>query len=318
MAISINLETAAWVHARVVAQAPFSEIHAALGLRGYDEFQIRRIYDAALRDPDGFKAGFSRLSPNQPKVAHTLPKAADARAQRAQALAEVGAGARAGGGFSPVAPIALAAGHAIRCEHGDVRVAFHNVRPYVVLFNNVLTHAECDQLIAEATPTLERAKVVDSDRGGAKVDDRRTSELTMLLRGTTPLLAKVDARITRITGVPVAQGEDLQVMRYGVGAEYTPHFDYFDLERPGQALHLANGGQRIASLVIYLNDVEAGGETVFPDVGLSVAPAKGSAVYFAYTDAQSRCDPLSFHAGAPVLRGEKWIATRWMREREFT
>jgi prolyl 4-hydroxylase len=116
----------------------------------------------------------------------------------------------------------------------------------------------------------------------------------------------------------VAQGEDLQVMRYGVGAEYTPHFDYFDLDRPGQAAHLANGGQRIASLVIYLNDVEAGGETVFPEVGLSVAPAKGSAVYFAYTDARSRCDPLSFHAGAPVQRGEKWIATRWMRERAFT
>ncbi|MBJ6981349.1 2OG-Fe(II) oxygenase [Luteimonas sp. MC1572] len=318
MAISINLETATWVHARVVAQAPFSEIHEVLGRRGYDEFQIRRIYDAALRDPDGFKAGFSRLSPSQPKVAHAAPKAPDSQAQRAQARAEVGAGARAGSSFVPVAPIALAAGHAITCEHGDVRVAFHSVRPYVVLFNNVLTHDECDQLIAEAKPALERAKVIDSERGGSKVDDRRTSELTVLMRGTTPLLARIDARITRITGVPVAQGEDLQVMRYGVGAEYTPHFDYFNLDRPGQALHLANGGQRISSLVIYLNDVEAGGETVFPEVGLSVAPAKGSAVYFAYTDAQSRCDPLSFHAGAPVLRGEKWIATRWMRERAFT
>ena len=51
---------------------------------------------------------------------------------------------------------------------------------------------------------------------------------------------------------------------------------------------------------------------------LSVGPRKGSAVFFAYTDAQSRTDPMSFHAGAPVTRGEKWIATRWMREREFT
>ena len=317
MAISINLEVATWVHARVVAQAPFSEIHEALGRRGYDEFQIRRIYDAALRDPDGFKAGFSRLSASQPRVAHAAPKAPDAHARRAQALADAGAGFRPGTSFTPAAPIALAAGHAIACDHGDVRVAFHSVRPYVVLFTNVLSHEECDRLIAEAQPALARAEVVDSERGGSMVDERRTSELTILKRGTTPLLAQIDARITRITGVPIAHGEDLQVMRYGVGAEYSPHFDYFDLDRPGQALHLANGGQRVASLVIYLNDVEAGGETVFPEVGLSVAPAKGSAVYFAYTDAQSRCDPLSFHAGAPVRRGEKWIATRWMRERAF-
>ena len=92
--------------------------------------------------------------------------------------------------------------------------------------------------------------------------------------------------------------------------------DGFGSQR-GEAAYLVHGGQRVASLVIYLNDVDAGGETVFPQVGLSIAPAKGSAVYFAYTDAQSRCDPLSFHGGAPVERGEKWIATRWMRELPF-
>src|SRR5690606_540779 len=96
-----------------------------------------------------------------------------------------------------------------------------------------------------------------------------------------------------------------------------PHFDYFHLDQPGEAALLTLGGQRVASLVIYLNDVEAGGETTFPRGGLSIAPRKGSAVYFAYTDAQSRTDALSFHAGAPVARGEKWIATRWMRERPY-
>src|SRR5690606_41544266 len=101
-----------------------------------------------------------------------------------------------------------------------------------------------------------------------------------------------------------------------VGAEYQAHHDYFHLDQPGQAVLLQLGGQRVASLVVYLNDVEAGGETTFPLCGLAVAPRKGSAVYFAYTDAQSRTDPLSFHAGAPVQRGEKWIVTRWMRERD--
>ena len=145
----------------------------------------------------------------------------------------------------------------------------------------------------------------------SSIKDGESGELLFIENGT------LSRGLLDGTRVPLAQGEPLQVMRYGVGAEYKPHYDYFDLGRPGQAANLRNGGQRIASLVIYLNDVEAGGETTFPRCGLAVGPRKGSAVFFAYTDAQSRTDPMSFHAGAPVTRGEKWIATRWMRERAF-
>lgn len=309
MAIKISGQLAAWLHAQVVANAAFQDIRPVLLQHGFDELQIRKIYGAALNDPDGFKAGFSALSAQRPQVAAPLPGRAPAPQLRAAA--------NRSDDFAAVAAFDAGAGHALACDHGDVRVVFRHARPHVVLLANVLARDECDALIAVAQPQLRRADVVDSGRGGAYIDARRTSELTILKRGASPLLARIDQRIARITGIPVERGEPLQVMRYGIGAEYQPHYDYFDVSQRGEAAYLVHGGQRVASLVIYLNDVDAGGETVFPQVGLSIAPAKGSAVYFAYTDAQSRCDPLSFHGGAPVERGEKWIATRWMRELPF-
>lgn len=75
--------------------------------------------------------------------------------------------------------------------------------------------------------------------------------------------------------------------------------------------------RRVSTLVIYLNDVEGGGETMFPEVGLSVTPKKGSAVYFEYCNSLGQIDPLSLHCGVPVTAGEKWIATKWMRQGNY-
>jgi len=80
---------------------------------------------------------------------------------------------------------------------------------------------------------------------------------------------------------------------------------------------MATGGQRVATLVMYLNDVEAGGSTVFPSIGLDVLPRKGSAVYFAYTSDAGETDPRTLHGGSPVTAGEKWIATKWLRQRRY-
>jgi len=75
----------------------------------------------------------------------------------------------------------------------------------------------------------------------------------------------------------------------------------------------ARGGQRIASVVMYLNTPEEGGGTGFPHIGLTVTAMRGSAVYFAYETG----DQASLHAGLPVIKGEKWIATKWLRERPY-
>jgi prolyl 4-hydroxylase len=86
---------------------------------------------------------------------------------------------------------------------------------------------------------------------------------------------------------------------------------------PGSAPHIARGGQRVATLIMYLNEVEEGGETIFPNIDLKVIPVQGSAIYFAYTNTNSQVDPLTYHGGNPVTKGEKWIATKWMRQREY-
>ena len=116
---------------------------------------------------------------------------------------------------------------------------------------------------------------------------------------------------------PLENGEGLQILNYQVGAEYKVHFDYFDPANSANKIHLAHGGQRVSTLVIYLNDVESGGETLFPEVKLSVEPTKGSAVYFEYCNSSGQVDAKSLNGGLPVTAGEKWIATKWMRQRPY-
>jgi prolyl 4-hydroxylase len=114
---------------------------------------------------------------------------------------------------------------------------------------------------------------------------------------------------------PVERGEGLQILRYRPGAQYQPHHDYFDPARPGTPRILERGGQRVGTVVMYLNTPERGGATTFPDAGLSVGPTRGSAVFFSYDRPHPATRTL--HGGAPVLAGEKWVATKWLREGTF-
>jgi prolyl 4-hydroxylase len=120
-----------------------------------------------------------------------------------------------------------------------------------------------------------------------------------------------------LTGHPPDHGEPIQVLHYTPGAEYKPHHDYFDPVQPGNDRVLAMGGQRVATLIMYLNDVEAGGSTVFPRLGLDVLPRRGAAVYFANTQESGEIDARTLHGGSPVVAGEKWIATKWIRQGRY-
>jgi prolyl 4-hydroxylase len=187
-------------------------------------------------------------------------------------------------------------------------------RPDVVLFANVLSEAECALLVWLAREKLARSTTVDPVTGELTVIANRTSFGAFFALKENELIERLDARFAELLNWPADHAEGLQVLRYQTGGEYKPHFDYFPAAEAGSAVHLAQGGQRIASLIIYLNEVEEGGETIFPDLGLSVVPKPGFAVYFAYCNSQQQVDPLTLHGGAPVRRGEKWIATKWLRE----
>jgi len=199
-------------------------------------------------------------------------------------------------------------------DAGDraVQVAAQAETPVLRVLDGLLDADECGELIELARPRLQRARTVDVD-GGHQVDEHRTSDGMFFALGETPLVQRVEARIAALLGVPVDHGEGLQVLHYLPGQQYEPHYDWFDPEQPGFAAITATGGQRVASLVMYLNTPEAGGGTAFPEIGLTVTALRGSAIYFAYEGG----DTASLHAGLPVTRGEKWIATKWLRERPY-
>ena len=187
--------------------------------------------------------------------------------------------------------------------------------PRVVVFGGLLTDEECSALMALAAPRLARSETVDNATGGSEVNAARTSDGMFFERGEHALIRTIEQRIADLLQWPLENGEGLQILRYRPGAEYRPHHDYFDPVHSGTPRILERGGQRVATLVMYLNTPDSGGATTFPDVGLEVAPVRGNAVFFSYDRAHVSTKTL--HGGAPVTAGEKWVATKWLRQGVF-
>lgn len=197
-----------------------------------------------------------------------------------------------------------------------IQVAMRVTKPDVVLLDNFMTHDECDAFCELSKSTLTKSTVVDDATGDSVNHEHRISLGTYFTLGQNDLVKKIEARISEVTGTPVPHGEGIQILNYAGGGEYRPHFDYFP-DNTGGRVHTAHGGQRIMTVIMYLNDVTAGGATILPDINLSVYPKKGSALYFSYFNSKGQVDPSTLHGGAPVIEGEKWIATKWIRERVY-
>lgn len=202
-------------------------------------------------------------------------------------------------------------------DAGDrqVPVLLTVARPRIVVFGNLLSNEECDAIIEAARPRMARSLTVATQTGGEELNADRTSNGMFFSRGETDVVARLEARIARLVNWPIENGEGLQILQYRPGAEYKPHHDYFDPAAPGTPTILRRGGQRVGTLLVYLNDPEKGGGTTFPEVQLEVAPKRGNAVFFSYE--RPHASTKTLHGGAPVIAGEKWIATKWLREREF-
>lgn len=214
-------------------------------------------------------------------------------------------------------PSPVASGNLIRAFDRDVKVLMRCERPQVVVLGDVLSADECNEMIERSRHRLKRSTTVNPDTGEEDVIRNRTSEGIWFQRGEDAFIERLDQRIASLMNWPVENGEGLQILHYSTTGEYRPHFDYFPPDQPGSSVHTARGGQRVATLIVYLNDVQDGGETIFPEVGMSVAGKQGGAVYFRYLNGLRQLDPLTLHGGAPVKGGEKWIMTKWMRERAY-
>lgn len=211
----------------------------------------------------------------------------------------------------------LPAGNRIQTHDREVQVLLRVSKPVIAVLGNVLSEDECDELMRRAVDKLQRSTTVDPIKGTFEVIAERSSEGTFFPVNADPFIARLDRRIAELMNCPVEHGEGLQLLHYRTGGEYRPHFDFFPPDEPGSVAPMAVGGQRVSTLVMYLNTVEQGGATIFPELGLEVLPSKGSAVYFEYTNSHGQVDPLTLHGGTPVGQGEKWIITKWMRQRPY-
>jgi prolyl 4-hydroxylase len=189
--------------------------------------------------------------------------------------------------------------------------------PNIALIGQVLSEEECDELVRLSRHRLKRSTTVNALNGSTDVIADRGSSGTYFNVCEDEFIRRIDERLSILTSMPVEHGEGLQVIQYLPGGEYKAHFDYFPPEEPGSATHLKQGGQRVCTVVMYLNDVAAGGQTRFPSLGLDIWPKKGSALRFTYCDAEGNLDARTLHAGMPVIHGEKWIATKWIRAKAY-
>lgn len=178
--------------------------------------------------------------------------------------------------------------------------------PRVELAEALLTQEECDYVRDAAAPFLQPSMVIDPvSLQPVPHPDRKSDGMNFPPPVEDPVIHAINRRLAWISGTESVCGERLAVLRYGPANEYRPHFDIL----PGEA------NQRQATVLVYLNDNYLGGETRFVDTGLSVRGAKGDALHFRNLDEAGRPERLSKHAGTPVEKGVKWLASRWIRQR---
>ncbi|BDT69069.1 hypothetical protein os1_32570 [Comamonadaceae bacterium OS-1] len=211
-------------------------------------------------------------------------------------------------------PLNFPPGPSVQAGGRSVPVLMTIDRPRIVLFGNVLSPDECAAIIAMGRPHMAPSQTRDNATAELVVTAQRRSQGTFLKRGETTLVAQLEQRLADLADWPEDRGEGLQILNYGTGGEYVPHFDFFPPEQPSSQVALRRGGQRVATLIVYLNTVEEGGETFFPKLNLKIKAVQGNALYFSYTNSKNELDRMTLHGGSPVTRGEKWIMTKWMRQ----
>ena len=214
-------------------------------------------------------------------------------------------------------PIRLAAGNQICIDNHTIHVSSVIHSPCIAVLDHVLTDVECGALIERANGRLNRSGVVDRETGASVLSTVRTSEGTHFQRGDGELITRIEQRLAKLINRDVDRFEPMQILHYNPGGEYKPHNDYFTPDDTGGQVQSRRGGNRIATFILYLNNVDLGGETSFPDLNFEVRPRRGRAVYFEYMNTEFDLDPRCKHAGQPVIRGEKWIATKWVRAAHY-
>eukprot|EP00794_Sanderia_malayensis_P017572 gene17572-19324_t len=207
------------------------------------------------------------------------------------------------------------------------------VKPEILLFRNVAEDKDLQRIKDVALPMLSRATVHNPQTGKIEHAKYRISKSAWLDKTDDPLVGEFDKRIEALTGLNMAHAETLQVANYGIGGHYDTHFDFSRSvpirpppfrrntnESTQRSTHETknelslHSGERIATFLLYMTDVEMGGGTVFTNIHQQIRPSKGDAVFWFNLNHDGTGDYNTRHAACPVLLGEKWVANKWIRE----
>jgi len=192
-------------------------------------------------------------------------------------------------------------------DPGVHRVAVDGVDLYAV--SEFLSAPECAHLIALVDASARPSSTYD---GG----DYRTSN-SADVDGSDPVVRMVERRICDLMGLEECWGEALQGQRYGPGQEFRGHFDWFQTDSFYWSEEQRRGGQRSWTVMVYLNDVEAGGETEFPEIRASIPPQRGALIAWNNMTPEGRPNRATLHAAQPVISGTKYVVTKWFRTRRW-
>jgi prolyl 4-hydroxylase len=181
---------------------------------------------------------------------------------------------------------------------------------------NALTQDQCSRAIEIIKNRCQKSSVIDYDNGGSKISDFRTSSTAHLFRNSDPTIAEIEDAILNIVGIPEQYSEQVQGQYYKVGEQFKPHFDSFFPLSDDQKKQLERHGNRTWTAMVYLNDTPKGGHTRFTEIDLETKPETGTMILWQNTREGSNI-PESKHWGMPVEEGEKFILTKWFREKPY-
>lgn len=189
--------------------------------------------------------------------------------------------------------------------------------PRIGVVERLVPDALCRWLVQRARPKLAEARVRNpAEGGGVRIGHRSNTGAGFSLIESDLILQMVNARVAEVAGEPLAHQEPTNVLHYSPGEEYRPHFDFITPSARHEA-ELRVSGQRRTTVLVYLNEDYDGGGTDFPELDWRFKGRTGDALVFVNLMPDGQPDRRTLHAGVATTRGEKWLYSKWIRERPY-
>lgn len=200
----------------------------------------------------------------------------------------------------------------IDLNYPGIKIIHNHLHIPIYTIDDFLDYNLCELLISLVEPYMLPSTIV-GDNGNRVISQNRSSSTIYLRKADLPTITK---KICKLLNKDLNHLELPQVARYKIQQEYKPHYDAFKIE--DKLRYTQNGGQRLATILIYLNDVNDGGETDFPKLNIKIKPRKGTALVFFPATIDGKLDENALHSALPAKKdNEKYIVQIWIREGTF-